>query len=218
MVIERHFSEVPTLLKAAHGETDIELNLSPMSDLIDPLDVLAVRAQAGDHEAFVAMVEQTERDLRVVVSCYATNLAMVDEVMQGTYVTAFERLNTYQPRGTLRPWLIGIARNLIRRELTQRSKALAMDGEVLEQILARQSMERLEHDDERVPESSLAVLRSCLEQLAPEARQLITERYVCGRQVNDIAMILQRSANWVAVTLFRVRKTLHLCLRQGGVS
>jgi len=189
-----------------------------MSDSVDPLDSLAFRAQAGDHEAFVEMVEQTEHDLRVVVSCYATNLAMVDEVMQGTYVTAFERLDTYQPRGTFRAWLVGIARNLIRRELTQRSKALAMDGEVLEQVLARQSVERLEHDDERVPEQALAVLRSCLEQLAPEARQLITERYVSGRQVNDIATMLQRSANWVAVTLFRVRKTLHLCLRQGGVS
>jgi RNA polymerase sigma-70 factor (ECF subfamily) len=189
-----------------------------MSDSIDPLDALVLRAQAGDHEAFVSMVEQTEHDLRVVVSCYATNLTMVDEVMQGTYVTAFERLSSYQPRATLRPWLVGIARNLIRRELSQRSKALAMDGEILEQVLARQAHQRLEQDDEHVPEQEAAVLRRCLEQLAPEARQLITERYITGMAVNDIATLLTRSANWVAVSLFRIRKTLHVCLRQGGIS
>ncbi len=189
-----------------------------MPDLHDPLDELIVRAQQGDHEAFVKMVELTEHDLRIVVSCYATNLNMVDEVMQGTYVTAFEKINTYKPRATLRPWLVGIARNLIRRELSQRSKAVAMDGEILDQVLARQAFERLESEDDHKPEQEAAVLRKCLEQLAPEARQLITERYVSGRPVHDIASLLERSANWVAVSLFRIRKTLHSCLRQGGVS
>jgi RNA polymerase sigma-70 factor (ECF subfamily) len=143
---------------------------------------------------------------------------MVDEVTQGTYVTVFEKLATYQPRGTLKAWLGGIARNLVRRELEGRCRQQALDGEVLDQVLAREAAARLEHDDEDVPEREAAVLRRCLERLAPEARQLVDQRYVAGLPVNDIARLLQRSANWVAVSLFRIRRTLHLCLRQGGVS
>ena len=184
----------------------------------EQLDRLAVRAQGGDHEAFVALVEATEHDLRVLVSCYATSLGMVDEVTQGTYVTAFERLSTYEARGTLKAWLGGIARNLVRRELDGRRRQQALDGEVLEQVLAQAAFTRIEADDEGVPAREVAVLRRCLDQLAPEARRLVDERYREDRPVNEIARLLQRSANWVAVSLFRIRKTLHLCLRQGGVS
>lgn len=181
------------------------------------LDRLVLHAQGGDHEAFVALVEATEHDLRVLVSCYATSLAMVDEVMQGTYVTAFEKLTTYEARGTLKAWLGGIARNLIRRELDTRRRSQALDGEVLDQVLAQAVHERIEHEDDAVPTRELATLRRCLDQLAPEARRLIDERYVADKPVNEIARLLQRSANWVAVSLFRVRKTLHLCLARDGV-
>jgi RNA polymerase sigma-70 factor (ECF subfamily) len=182
------------------------------------LDRLALRAQGGDHEAFVALVEASEHDLRVLVSCYATSLAMVDEVMQGTYVIAFEKLATYEARGTLKAWLGGIARNLVRRELDTRRRSHALDGEVLDQVLARAAHERIEREDDSLPERELATLRRCLDELAPEARRLIDERYVADKPVNEIARLLQRSANWVAVSLFRVRKTLHLCLSRGGVT
>lgn len=188
-------------------------NLTPAD-----LDRLAVRAQSGDHETFVAVVEATEHDLRVLVSCYATSLAMVDEVMQGTYVTAFEKLATYDARGTLKAWLGGIARNLVRRELDGRRRSQALDGEVLDQVLAQAAHERLDREDEAVPERELATLRRCLEQLAPEARRLVDERYLADKPVNEIARLLQRTSNWVAVSLFRIRKTLHLCLSRGGVT
>jgi RNA polymerase sigma factor (sigma-70 family) len=143
---------------------------------------------------------------------------MVDEVMQGTYVTAFEKLATYEARGTLKSWLGGIARNLVRRELDGRRRQQALDGEVLDQALAQAAHERLEREDESVPAHELATLRQCLDELAPEARRLVDERYVADKPVHEIARLLQRSANWVAVSLFRIRKTLHLCLARGGVS
>jgi RNA polymerase sigma-70 factor, ECF subfamily len=188
-------------------------NLTPAE-----LDRLVVRAQVGDHEAFVAVVEATEHDLRVLVSCYATSLAMVDEVMQGTYVTAFEKLSTYEARGTLKSWLGGIARNLVRRELDGRRRQQALDGEVLDQVLAQAAHGRIEREDDTVPERELATLRRCLDELAPEARRLVDERYVADKPVNEIARLLQRTSNWVAVSLFRIRKTLHLCLSRGGVT
>lgn len=200
----------------ARGITQPTMSSVPVSPT--DLDRLALRAQGGDHEAFVALVEATEHDLRVLVSCYATSLAMVDEVMQGTYVTAFEKLSTYEARGTLKSWLGGIARNLVRRELDGRRRQQALDGEVLDQVLAQTAHARLEHEDESVPERELATLRRCLDELAPEARRLVDERYVADKPVNEIARLLQRSANWVAVSLFRVRRTLHLCLGRGGVA
>lgn len=204
---------------AVGGITDPRMPTEPTPTHTTPdeLDRLALRAQAGDHEAFVALVQATGHDLRVLVSCYATSLAMVDEVVQGTYVIVFEKLATYEPRRTLKSWLGGIARNLIRRELEARRRCQALDGEVLDQVLAQAAHDRLEREDDAAPERELATLRRCLDELAPEARRLIDERYLADRPVNEIARLLQRTSNWVAVSLFRIRKTLHLCLARGGV-
>ncbi|MBA3938682.1 MAG: sigma-70 family RNA polymerase sigma factor [Planctomycetes bacterium] len=181
------------------------------------LDGLARRIQSGDHDAFMALVEATERDLRIFATIYATSLSMVDEVVQATYVTCFQSIANYQPRGTLRAWLKGIARHKLLKDLRERSRQCSVDGEVLEQLLAQAGSRDLEQPDDGT-EERVARLQACLEELAPEARRLIRERYYEDRAVNDIARLLERSASWVAVTLFRIRKTLLVCIRQGGAA
>jgi RNA polymerase sigma-70 factor (ECF subfamily) len=181
------------------------------------LDGLARRIQSGDHDAFMALVEATERDLRIFATIYATSLSMVDEVVQATYVTCFQSIANYQPRGTLRAWLKGIARHKLLKDLRERSRQCSVDGEVLEQLLAQAGARDLEQPDDG-SEERVARLQACLEELAPEARRLIRERYYEDRAVNDIARLLERSASWVAVTLFRIRKTLLVCIRQGGAT
>ena len=184
----------------------------------DQLDDLARRVQGGDHEAFVALVEATERDLRIFLTCYASSLAMVDEVLQGAYATAFESIARYELRGTLRTWLKGIARNLLLRELTERTRTQALDVDALDAALARDGAAALAEEQHEEREQRFARLRHCLERLAPEARRLVQERYYEDRPVAEIAGILTRTQSWVAVTLFRVRKVLGECLRAGGAA
>lgn len=43
-------------------------------------------------------------------------------------------------------------------------------------------------------------------------RRLIDERYRLGRSNDELAARFERSAEWVRVTLFRVRKQLRDCI------
>ncbi len=182
-------------------------------------DGLALRIQGGEHQAFLELVEASERELRIFITLYASDLAMVDEVLQATYVTTFESIQRYQPRGTLRAWLKGIARNLLHRELAARARMHALDGGLLEELLAASGQRQLEadHGDEQA-EARLRSLQECLQGLSPEASRLIRSRYYEDRPLSEIAGALARSQSWVAVTLFRIRKTLLTCLRQRGVA
>jgi RNA polymerase sigma-70 factor, ECF subfamily len=182
-------------------------------------DRLAARIQGGDHQAFLALVEATERELRIVITLYACDLAMVDEVLQATYVTAFERIARYQPRGTLRAWLKGIARNLLYKELAARSRMHAVEGDLLEELLVASGRRQLDGDpgDDQA-EVRLRGLQECLLELSPEASRLIRSRYYEDRPLDEIAGVFARSQSWVAVTLFRIRKTLLACMRQRGVA
>ncbi len=182
-------------------------------------DRLALRIQAGDHQAFLALVEATERELRIVITLYACDLAMVDEVLQATYVTAFEGIARYQPRGTLRAWLKGIARNLLYQELAARARMQAVGGDLLEELLLASGRRQLDEDpgDDQA-EVRLRGLQQCLLELPPEASRLIRSRYFEDLPLAEIAGVFARSQSWVAVTLFRIRKALLACMRQRGVA
>jgi len=182
-------------------------------------DRLARRIQGGDHQAFLELVEASERELRIVITLYACDLAMVDEVLQATYVTAFENIARYQPRGTLRAWLKGIARNLLYQELAARSRMHGVEGDLLEELLVASGRRQLDADpaDDQA-EVRLRGLQECLLELSPEATRLIRSRYYENRPLDEIAGVFARSRSWVAVTLFRIRKTLLACLRQRGVA
>ncbi len=56
-------------------------------------------------------------------------------------------------------------------------------------------------------------LAECLQRLPNHQRQLVQRRYASGESVQDIASSQSRSANVVAVTLFRVRQLLADCIR-----
>jgi RNA polymerase sigma-70 factor (ECF subfamily) len=185
----------------------------------EALDGLARRIQGGDHQAFLELVQATERDLRIFITLYASNLAMVDEVLQAAYVTTFERIAAYQPRGTLRAWIKGIARNRLMKELEERARMHALDGDILEELLASSGRRQLDDDEHAAePEERLRSLQACLLQLSPEAKRLVHERYYQDRPLGEIATLFAKSQSWVAVTLFRIRKTLLSCLRQRGVA
>jgi RNA polymerase sigma-70 factor (ECF subfamily) len=198
----------------ADADDEQRANVSAVDD-----DRLSVRIQQGDRHAFLELVQSSERELRIFITLYASNLAMVDEVLQATYVTVFERIERYQPRGTLRAWLKGIARNLLYKELEARSRMHALEGDILEELLAASARRQLDDDGPgEQAEARLRGLQQCLLQLSPDATELIRSRYYEDRPIADIAARLARSQTWVAVTLYRIRKTLLTCLRQRGVA
>ena len=65
-----------------------------------------------------------------------------------------------------------------------------------------------------------AFLEECLEGLAPAARKLVEERYARGLSNEELAVLMGRTAEWVRVTLFRVRRQLRECIeaKSGGTA
>ncbi len=163
------------------------------------LDALVRAATAGDDAAFRALFDATYRDLRLFVAARARSQEMVDEVVQGAYVRAFEQLAAYRAGGTFVPWLKGIARNLLLQELERRARlAPVADAPApLQDPLADDLGERLNR---------------CLDELSPTARKLMDLRYGERVPVQEIAKQLGRSASSVSVSLFRLRNALATCL------
>jgi RNA polymerase sigma-70 factor (ECF subfamily) len=166
------------------------------------LDALARLAQAGNRSAFAELYGLTHRELRIFVSAHAASADMVDEVLQATYVSCWQSLGSYQPRGTFVPWLKGIARHHLLKALREQSRSVPLARLICEDALDR--IERVSVDPEPLEE--------CLRRLPPAARDLLERRYAARAPLAAIARALGRTKSWVAVTLFRIRETLRRCL------
>ena len=56
-------------------------------------------------------------------------------------------------------------------------------------------------------------LEECLGQLSEPMRRLVQDRYHSNQTSEEIAATWQRSAEWVRVTLLRVRRQLRDCIQ-----
>lgn len=139
---------------------------------------------------------------------------VADDLAAETFLAAFRRRDAFDPRlGTVRPWLYGIATNLIaghRRAESRRNAALARIGaDVPVQDAEEQIAERLTAWQAR---RSLA---RALAQLPDRERDVLLLTAVGGLSYADVAFALSVPEGTVASRLSRARRRLAAALGNG---
>jgi len=176
----------------------------------DAIDELAKRAQGGDRAAFRQIVVELEADLRMLLGALEVTEGLAEEIVQATFVTAWQKLDTYRGEGAFRAWLKAIARNHLFKTLREQKRFTEATGDVLEGALVQSGMD----DFDRMDELQLQTrkLRSCMERLSGPIRALVDGRYVEGLSSARLASRLERTEIWVRVTLCRARQSLRRCM------
>jgi RNA polymerase sigma-70 factor (ECF subfamily) len=80
---------------------------------LDESDLIA-RAQAGEHEAFHALLRRHSGPLLATLRSSLSNREDAREVLQETWLRAYEHLAHLREPARLRAWLVSIALNLVR--------------------------------------------------------------------------------------------------------
>jgi RNA polymerase sigma-70 factor, ECF subfamily len=183
----------------------------------EELDALVRRVQGGDKNGFADLFAATRKDVRIFLSAHASSADMVDEVLQAVFVACYEKIHVYEPRGTFLPWLKGIAKNLLLKELHQRSKYVVAENDALESLIVEEGMASLQGEEDR-REDSMRRLEDCLSKLTPRSRELIDEKYTRRAPIEKMAQSFQKSESWIAVTLFRIREALRTCITKAELT
>jgi RNA polymerase sigma-70 factor (ECF subfamily) len=178
----------------------------------EEIDALVTRAVQGDRAAFRELVLALEGDLRFHLAALEVSPGLADEVLQATFVSAYEKLAQYRGAGAFRAWCKTIARNHLLRTLRDQQRFAAVSGDTLEGALVAQGLEDLERMDELEHQSRR--LRGCLERLPQALRALIEGRYVEGLSARRLAERFARTEIWVRVTLCRTRSALRRCIER----
>src|SRR3954471_20400723 len=170
------------------------------------IDELVKLAQTGDRAAFREIVLALENDLRFFVGAFEISDGLAEEVVQATFVTAFQKLALYRGEGAFSTWLRSIARNHLLKTLQEQKRFTELTGDTLEGLLVHSGLEDIDRMEEL--ETQTRKLRSCMERLPGSLHALVQGRYMQGLSTVRLAEQFQRTEIWVRVTLCRIRKAL----------
>lgn len=171
------------------------------------------RAQAGDAEAYGAVVEATQARLRSFIAGYVPRAEWVDDIAQQAYVSAYESLADFEPGTDFYAWLRQIAYNHLRAELEKTNRRRRLEKDRQASLGSSELMRRLE-DDAGDDEELLGALRVCVGELPPASRVMIDGYYGAGAGLADLGRKLGRTADSLKVSLFKIRARLRECVER----
>ena len=162
---------------------------------------------AGDLEAYRSVVQEYEGDVFRLVVPALNDRQAAEDVVQECFITAYRMLDRFDPQLPFRPWLLGIARNVLRNELRRRVRESAR-LEAYCRYLDADSSPALED------EALLRALADCRRQLQENAAEALRLRYDQEWSLAEIAAQLQRTVTATQQLLYRTRLTLRDCVEQ----
>ena len=179
-----------------------------MSDVSD--QTLIEQLRRGDRAAFAMVIERNQRSVYGYLRARLQQASDADDMMQEVFLRFYLAQARFDSTALIRPWLLGIARNLLREHVrdVKRRKEVAWTELCLE-LESVLPPDALWTDADDV----IQYLPQCLDELGPSARQAVDLHYRSQRK------------GAVKLLMHRARQALKDCLhlrtsrtppRQGG--
>ena len=205
-------SRPPMARAAVLIEDDVEPHDAMPAAEADDDAPLVRRAQAGDPEAFDALVAKYQSAMTALLYRFAPSRADLEDLTQETFVRAWRGLAGWRPEKPFAHWLKRVAVRVgldfcRRRKRTPFARLAEDDGRLLENMAWEPADEARDAADE---------VQYLLAQLPPEDRALLTLLHVGEMPLAEIAEHFHWSRANAKIRAFRARRRMRGILEKHG--
>ena len=178
--------------------------------------VLVMRAQRGEQDAFRTLVERYQKLVYTLALRMVGGAEDAEDVAQEAFLAAWKALPKFRMDAKFSTWLyrltVNAATDLLRKRKKERSDRSLDDGENPVQIAdtSPTPQERAEEAERR------ALLRQAVLSLTEDHRKILLLREVNGLDYREIGAALELSSGTVKSRLARARRELREKLRETG--
>jgi RNA polymerase sigma-70 factor (ECF subfamily) len=165
--------------------------------------------ETGDREAFTQVVNASHHFLRAMILRKSADPELADEIAQDTLVRAWAKRHQYRPGTNPRNWLFTIARSQLTEHHRRQDRARRHLRDLIKKELLRQAANSPTDPD--VDELRLAALKTCIDELREDHRQLIDFVYGQGLTTGATAKILGIKPLTCRKRLSRLQRSLREC-------
>jgi RNA polymerase sigma factor (sigma-70 family) len=174
----------------------------------EEIDAWMTAAQANDDsEAFALVVEHTHHLIRATMLRETADPDLADELAQEALARAWVKREQYRPGTSPRAWMMTIARS----QLMEHHRRADRDRRHLRELVRQELLRHAPREDGRENQTRLVALKACLEEIAPEHRQLLDLVHQQGLTSEDAAEVLGIKAPACRQRLSRLQRALKTC-------
>jgi RNA polymerase sigma-70 factor (ECF subfamily) len=178
---------------------------------------LAARLRDGERDAFGELVARYQKKIFVLAYGFFANREDALEIVQETFMRAFEKIGSYQPDHSLQGWIYRLAHNLCvdfyRKYAKKRNLEDGLD-------VAPDRMLAHDEDSQAALEKgqALAAVERAAAKLSLRQRSVLALKYGQGMKLQQVAEVMDVSLGTVKTlhhrALGRIRKRLGAGARQ----
>lgn len=167
---------------------------------------------AGDVDAYAEIMARYELKLHRYVTYLIHNQTMADDVVQDTFIKAYQNLNGFNPKYKFSSWIYRISHNEAMNAIKKVRHMSDVDIDELPDTGYDQRIEELV-DNNILSED----VHGCLGKLEPKYREVIQLVYFENMKYEEVSDVLRIPASTVGVWLSRAKTRLRDLCKQRGV-
>ncbi len=201
-------------------DTDTQTSDSPRENASESSledDVLVKDAIGGDENAYKKLVDKYERALYFHILKMIKDREQVEDLVQETFVKAFDNLNTYSTNYAFSTWLYRIATNHTIDYLRKKKlKTLSID----EPMKTKDGEMEMQLPDESagtdrniIKKQRQKIVQKAIKDLPKKYRLVIEMRHMEEKSYQEIADVLDLPLGTVKAHIFRARELLYKALK-----
>lgn len=180
-------------------------------------DELVQRAAGGEERAYNELVKKYEKGLYYHILKMIRDKNQVDDLVQETFVKAFDNLNSYSTSYAFSTWLYRIATNHTIDYLRKKKlQTLSID----EPLKTGEGEMKLQLPDENAATDRIIIkkqrqkmVQQAIDDLPAKYRKVIYMRHMEEKSYQEIAEILDKPLGTVKAHIFRARELLFKSLK-----
>lgn len=181
-----------------------------MQQYHEQTDSCLVKSWIGskDDNAYVEIYQRYKRDILNFVNIMLKNRHLSEEMMHDTFLVLVEKPSNFADVENLRPYLMGIANNLVRKHMGNRGLEISVEESLEESQVGNLADDGLDPFDELFNKDTIGIVKEIAEEIKTDYKKAFYLD-VLGYTDKEIAQIMGLSSVKDARNLVeRSRKTI----------
>jgi RNA polymerase sigma factor (sigma-70 family) len=170
--------------------------------------------RAGDRQAFAVIVKRFQLSITTLSAVILRDRQAGEELAQDVFVQAYQRLETFDSRRPMKPWLVKITYRLAQSRFRTQSREMARRTVLAENY--RKEHRPFGPADTLAADQQAEALWQAVQTLPMAQRTAIVLYYREGLKIEQVAEVMDVSSGTVKTHLFRARSHIRDILVQNG--
>jgi RNA polymerase sigma-70 factor (ECF subfamily) len=159
-------------------------------------------------QAFGELVKENQSSILAFVRSIGVAVDAVEDIAQEAFLIAYKKFDGFdKDKASFTTWVCGIVRHLFLNDKRKQTRRAMLQNQVIGDMLLKMDAPFGEHHKDE-----LQLLKGCVEEMEPQARDLLKERYENNKKSHKLAIETGRKPAAIRQQLVRLRAMLKTCI------